>query len=575
MGDPSVCPVTGMPFATSSQYPSYANYLQATAADNSGVYFISDVDKVSSRDSRQARLIILSYKRLIMVNKKNGDVKRYTHLVHVTKLVRKPSVAKGKEVDQVLVVIPNEVDMLLEFQAGRMNSHNMSLADKFCTTMDKIRTSQAQGTVAGDTIRMVNKQKWLGIETAAPAGNLYRSARLQRSQTKGYQSPQERLHAHNKSPTRSKSPIRSPDLGPPTLEQLTVRSSPPYVAGGAPSPMTAEQGDQAVPKTTPNFPLAAAAEQNLVKNAGSPVLAPSMRSSASQYVESPRLGRVKADGTVELEEEVHDLEYVQGLPSGYTTDRMVCVRKCGTKDLHLLDEGYVKCRSCPNVLCCKSCFSKMDTGVEERQPSQVSVASPLSFPASPAAPSPREDDNSIRRGGRVPSAVADISPTYVREAPAASSPDWEEQMSSLPRADAGLFPEWNGNDSSLPPTPPETWCYYEQVNPDPVARKHTYYVYKKRLIYLEEDVDGLWFVVASKRQVKDGNPEKIHMSHVTKVGEEAPQSATLNSFKIGFFVRTSNTKYVFLTPTTIERGFWLQWFSNTFPGTRVEQHSLR
>eukprot|EP01059_Diplonema_ambulator_P001932 TRINITY_DN1158_c0_g1_i2.p1 TRINITY_DN1158_c0_g1~~TRINITY_DN1158_c0_g1_i2.p1 ORF type:complete len:441 (+),score=91.68 TRINITY_DN1158_c0_g1_i2:532-1854(+) len=423
------------------------------------------------------------------------------------------------------------------------------------------------------------RQKWMGVEEAKSVANLFMEARLHK---KGYQTPEERLRSYVSSKMGA-SPKPSP-VGP---------DDPRRTLG----PVPAWRGETA----PTSFPLADAAGRNI--------------SATAEPSESP----VGQDGQYE-DEDVHEVEFLKGLPQNFKLEDMTCVR-CGAKDLHEAGDGYVCCKCDRGVYCCKPCFASFDVAVEHedaqntpespRRPATIDEVPARESPAaehahvdepppprssSPAPgtlPSPEptphastatnngrlpkspprspqgSDTNSIRRGGRVPAAVSEISPAVIREAPATSSPVWDDN-DAVPKYGSALFPAWDQSSGTEPPIPPRTWCYYEQVNPDPSARKHTYYVYKKRQISLESDADGTWFVMASKRQLKDNTPEKIHLSCILKVGEESPQSCTLNSLKIGFFVRTTSTKYVFLTPTTIERTIWLQWFENMYPDTRVE-----
>ena len=128
-----------------------------------------------------------------------------------------------------------------------------------------------------------------------------------------------------------------------------------------------------------------------------------------------------------------------------------------------------------------------------------------------------------------------------------------------------LFPSWEGGSAVA--SPPPTWCYYEMVNPDPVARQTTYYVYKKRCLQLE-DVDGSrgsgWLTISSRRQVTD----RIYIGHITKIGENTPQSASLVPLRIAFFVESAGERHVFLTPTAIEKDAWISWFHHNHPKTK-------
>eukprot|EP01059_Diplonema_ambulator_P001933 TRINITY_DN1158_c0_g1_i4.p1 TRINITY_DN1158_c0_g1~~TRINITY_DN1158_c0_g1_i4.p1 ORF type:complete len:635 (+),score=117.40 TRINITY_DN1158_c0_g1_i4:64-1968(+) len=593
VSDPLKCQVTGMRFLTSKEHPAWERYLANNSGGNSGIYYIHHCDKVSSKDARQPRLIIVSFRKLIMVDAE-GSIKQYSSMAHVQQLVRKRAVSKGKSVDQVLVKIPTETDMLLEFVANKKNDTTPSPADKFCETIKTVREAQESGSGASmmSVTATTRRQKWNGIEEARPVANLFMKARLQKVQAKGYQTPEERLHSYVSS-KRGTSPKPSP-LGP---------DDPRRTLGPIPASPTSGRGETA----PTSFPLADAARKNI--------------SATTEPLESPRVGKVHQDGKYEVyNEELHEVEFLKGLPQGFKPTDMTCVR-CGTKNLHESEDGYVSCKCDPGVYCCKPCFASFDVAVEHedaqntpespRRPATIDEVPARESPAaehahvdepppprssSPAPgtlPSPEptphastatnngrlpkspprspqgSDTNSIRRGGRVPAAVSEISPAVIREAPATSSPVWDDN-DAVPKYGSALFPAWDQSSGTEPPIPPRTWCYYEQVNPDPSARKHTYYVYKKRQISLESDADGTWFVMASKRQLKDNTPEKIHLSCILKVGEESPQSCTLNSLKIGFFVRTTSTKYVFLTPTTIERTIWLQWFENMYPDTRVE-----
>eukprot|EP01059_Diplonema_ambulator_P001265 TRINITY_DN11017_c0_g2_i1.p1 TRINITY_DN11017_c0_g2~~TRINITY_DN11017_c0_g2_i1.p1 ORF type:complete len:353 (+),score=26.91 TRINITY_DN11017_c0_g2_i1:58-1059(+) len=140
---------------------------------------------------------------------------------------------------------------------------------------------------------------------------------------------------------------------------------------------------------------------------------------------------------------------------------------------------------------------------------------------------------------------------------AVSSPLWDGSA-AVPKYGSTPFPAWHRASGTEPPVPPKTWCYYEQGE-----------IYKKRLISLETDLKGTWFVVASKKQLEEDTAEKIPLSRIEKVGEARPQSRSLSPLKIGLFIASDSARYVFVTSSTIERAIWLQWFENVLPDTRV------
>ena len=185
------CRYTNLPYLTEQQvHRSLSSILQR----NPPIVYARYVDKMSSREDRQRRAIIVSFGRLILLQVMSSGVKmkRYIPTSAISKLMFSRTVYKGKEVDQVLIKIPSEYDLLIEFCEDQKNTRNTNKgkpALQFVELITKIR--MAQNT----------EPAWLGCDKFEPSAArppLRSYAQLLKKAARDYKSPSQTLKEHQK-----------------------------------------------------------------------------------------------------------------------------------------------------------------------------------------------------------------------------------------------------------------------------------------------------------------------------------------------------------------------------------------
>ena len=194
--------------------------------------------------------------------------------------------------------------------------------------------------------------------------------------------------------------------------------------------------------------------------------------------------------------------------------------------------------------------------------SPANVSSQHNAPPQQQSPQLSQSSPTFSSGRRIPSTVtaalaSGTSPNH-GASPELASP---EQLALLPTRGA-FEPD---EAPTAVPLPPPTWCYLEMVNPDTARRGPNPFVYKKRLLQLEDEPEsGMWLTIASRRNVTD----RIYVGHIERVQDEVPHSESLTPLRISFSISTMSTRSVFLTPTSVEKDAWVNYFHAVYPKTR-------
>eukprot|EP01062_Namystynia_karyoxenos_P006924 TRINITY_DN12419_c0_g1_i1.p1 TRINITY_DN12419_c0_g1~~TRINITY_DN12419_c0_g1_i1.p1 ORF type:complete len:704 (+),score=197.50 TRINITY_DN12419_c0_g1_i1:121-2232(+) len=219
------------------------------------MYMIRWVDKVTSRQQRQRRILIVTYQRLILLEGE-GLIKRFTHTCLISEVLRKKG--NGNTPGQMLLRIPKEYDILLEFCSDPRDlslqpGQSERVADELAQCLDAIRQAQHrawQGAGRPDPF------PWGGIKP--PPGNTADLIVLERRSKEeamrdanvGYKTPEEKIRRRMqqqglspRSPPSSLSPrYQEPQnmLGPPVPQAPWSASAPadavPSDRSGAASP---------------------------------------------------------------------------------------------------------------------------------------------------------------------------------------------------------------------------------------------------------------------------------------------------------------------------------------------------
>lgn len=123
------------------------------------------------------------------------------------------------------------------------------------------------------------------------------------------------------------------------------------------------------------------------------------------------------------------------------------------------------------------------------------------------------------------------------------------------------------DQSPLRPGP--TWCYAEQ--PSNIASDTGEVVYKKRLVELREDGEGMWLCVSSRRELQRGRGARVHVSRMQQVSADvAPARGSGQSARrrLAFSITAvGHDPTVLLCDSNEERERWVRWLHATYPHT--------
>ncbi|KAJ9472371.1 hypothetical protein DIPPA_22873 [Diplonema papillatum] len=572
------CPMTGMHYVDVGNAPELQQFREVKA------FVVRFVDQVSSTSSRMRRVLVLTYKRLIIVDvKKSSIIKRWHTTARISSVVGKEYSIGKREYSQVLVTNTDDLDLLIEFPDDKRNpmrpDGQVCTAKVFMSIVDRIRRQQRSNEES--TV------KWLGMMQAAPTDILEQRAQLSKGKMPSYQSPEKRVH---KAIVRGYSPSRAGSVWTGTESPREIHHHQPHDAGGyrngAAGMNSARSGTG-----SPGMPATKRAS-----GAGTPPSPlPPQHDSPPPPAAAAARGRAGNESVVSFADERVAQRSGQSSPaqppqqpppSGPDVPTMLeaeryAIRKTGRVPSAVADINPKVYAEAPSPAGPSPNWTLPDLSALPRNPfagecfeevHDIQRATGLLPGFSPA-------DMVCRRPGCHSSNLHTDPAGYAHCVSCSQhrglccSRCFNEFQQAIPQPETAAlsFP------NSPPSPPPRTWCYYEQVNPDPEKRKHTYYVYKKRLIALEADGDEIWFTASSRREFEESDPDsatsaaslRVHLDHVVKVGEEHPVALSLEKLKIAFFIRTSSTKLVFLPPTTIERDTWIHWFTYHLPHTRV------
>ena len=113
----NICSLTAMSFLAAPPKPQYAQLFERGCIS---LYLIEVVNRVTSKGKRLERVIALSRDRLyvleVTANGKHIVTKRNPPTLEITKVSYCRPIVKGSKVDQLLITIPTQVDILLEFR---------------------------------------------------------------------------------------------------------------------------------------------------------------------------------------------------------------------------------------------------------------------------------------------------------------------------------------------------------------------------------------------------------------------------------------------------------------------------
>ncbi|KAJ9445608.1 hypothetical protein DIPPA_00238 [Diplonema papillatum] len=189
--DTPVSLATGACEYTGLKYVDVGGVLELREFEGMPLVAARFVDQVSSMSARMRRLLLLTYKRLIVVEVKTGSavIKRFHPTAKIAAAVGKEYSIGKQRFSQVLLRIPDEVDLMIEFPEDKRNPTHpdgqVCSAEAFLRIVEVIRKHQRAANTS--------KVKWTGIQRAAAHDILEAEAQLCKATAKGYRSPEERL----------------------------------------------------------------------------------------------------------------------------------------------------------------------------------------------------------------------------------------------------------------------------------------------------------------------------------------------------------------------------------------------
>eukprot|EP01065_Artemidia_motanka_P025536 TRINITY_DN30528_c0_g1_i1.p1 TRINITY_DN30528_c0_g1~~TRINITY_DN30528_c0_g1_i1.p1 ORF type:complete len:613 (+),score=165.01 TRINITY_DN30528_c0_g1_i1:56-1894(+) len=576
-------------------------------------YLARWVDKISSKGRRQRRILLLTYQRLVLLEQP-GHVKRYVPLRRVRQLLLQTVTETSGKSHQVLVKIPQEYDILLEFVDPHDPRKSEDLRLEFVQVMNRIRTVQtsSQAQIVGASHPGMGE--WAGVsefKESVQSHLFYREAKLDVAVAAraGYVSPRDKIRA------------RRADLARDPNSPMSPRSRSAGASAFAP--------DAAFQRLGPPREL------DVVSDAASPTLG---RMGA---------GAVVVDGA---DEEQHDLVHTTGRPEG-ATGPIECQR-CAKPGLESEPEGYIKCRTCVDVFCCDQCWTQIDASVEkkmrenlhlppafgspkaaakaaavgeqqppsgkEEQPAtsadgatppnesvsardsvSARAAQPRSLPDTPAKqvqlpPEPDRPDAPVsatvvdrlfQRDADAPLSVDESQSLRERLAEAVRRAERaESELASMRMAAASQRSPYPASSRGMPPPsdatddkPPASWVYAAVPNPNPETSHRSSVVYKRRMLSVWTSSQGKALSVSSRSGLTSGRADSIPLSEILEVGAGGDRAGdvagqqNLASLGVAFYVTTASRKLCFVSTSRAERDHWVSWLHDALPGS-VPRH---
>eukprot|EP01060_Flectonema_neradi_P031381 TRINITY_DN4743_c0_g1_i1.p1 TRINITY_DN4743_c0_g1~~TRINITY_DN4743_c0_g1_i1.p1 ORF type:complete len:221 (+),score=26.05 TRINITY_DN4743_c0_g1_i1:78-740(+) len=212
-------------------------------------------------------------------------------------------------------------------------------------------------------------------------------------------------------------------------------------------------------------------------------------------------------------EEEHQLARVKGLPSDMTPEMLKKCKWCTKTDLHLSEEGFVRCMTCISVCSCVTCYEGVRDTLEEVNLSQGRKSVPINAEeASSPIMSPSSVFNSIKR----------------------KTVDYTSIMPSSPLR-----------------KPSPTWTYLECIGKKGGS-------YKRRYLSSSDDSDAINLRSSSDIQ-SDGAGLVVPFSSVTSITDCPPSSDRLAKLGVSFALNTTDNKYIIVIPTGYSS--WRSWLT--------------
>ena len=224
----------------------------------------------------------------------------------------------------------------------------------------------------------------------------------------------------------------------------------------------------------------------------------------------------------------HQLARVKGLPSDMTASMLKQCRWCDERDLHLSEEGFVRCMTCIAVCSCVKCYE----GVRDK----LDEASKKFEQQTEESQSPTEEDSELLREE---SASPLMSPSSV--------------LKSIRKNENQIL------QSTIPQKPTSTWIYLE------CPQKGC--SYKRRFLSATEDKQSIQFRSSSNIK-QDTLGSVILLRHIIDVSDCVPSSQRLAKLGVCFSIKTINKLYTIIIPTGYSS--WRAWLSTKINNKSVE-----